>query len=214
MSTTAAELWCLSKPELALRLRQGHAIDPAALAGFAYRGVSLGLPRWIDALMWKTFLKVFHLGPAGLRGWNVRLHQDGLQAPVRRQTVRSGLPRSFGHFGVCPLRPEGPAADISAGLLLDYGSGGNPRLDPTARIRDPVVAVDSDRTDLLLGWTYVDLGIGFVGTPSFFTLERVGPLTHVVAPPCPAVGLITRYEVGPPAPASLRHAHRWSGTTR
>jgi hypothetical protein len=31
----------------------------------------------------------------------------------------------------------------------------------------------------LLGWTYLDLGVGRVGTPSYFVLEREGPLGYV-----------------------------------
>ena len=46
---------------------------------------------------------------------------------------------------------------------------------------DPIVAVAPDRVDLLLGWSYVDLGPMSVGTPSFFLLEQEGPLTHIPA---------------------------------
>jgi hypothetical protein len=67
--------------------------------------------------------------------------------------------------------------------LLDYGRGGNPALDVTSVVRDPIVAVEAGNANLLLGWTYLDVaGVRF-GTPSYFTLERIGPLEAVVDPP-------------------------------
>jgi hypothetical protein len=67
--------------------------------------------------------------------------------------------------------------------MLDYGLGGNPRFDPTSRVRDPIVALEADRVERLLGWTYVDLGAFRTGTPSYFLLEREGPLSFVAHPP-------------------------------
>ena len=46
-----------------------------------------------------------------------------------------------------------------------------------------IVALVEGSADLLLGWSYVDLGGGLLGTPSFFSLERDGPLTHHAVPP-------------------------------
>ena len=71
------------------------------------------------------------------------------------------------------------------GLLLDYGLGGNPPWDPLSRMRDPIVALAPGRSDLLLGWSYLDLGRIDVPTPSFFLLERERPLGHRVARPRP-----------------------------
>jgi hypothetical protein len=62
------------------------------------------------------------------------------------------------------------------GLLLDYGLGGNGALDPTSLVRDPIVALTPGSADVLLGWTYLDLGFARVGTPSYFLLERHAPL--------------------------------------
>ena len=55
-------------------------------------------------------------------------------------------------------------------LLIDYGKSGT---------RDPLVAVKEGSSELLLGWTYLDLGVTRIGTPSFFVLEREGPLSFV-----------------------------------
>jgi hypothetical protein len=85
---------------------------------------------------------------------------DGARTPMR---VR-GQPRCFGHYEVKPNE---------RGLLIDYGTW--------ARARDPIVALETGSVERLLGWTYLDLGVARVGTPSFFLLEREGPLTFVPA---------------------------------
>lgn len=166
-------------------LRRGHAIDEDALAGHEYRGVSLGLPRFVEKLTWTKFRKAFHRDAEGgpLRGWNVRLEQNGLDAPDRPKR-RRGEPFCFGHFAVRPLaayalgRYRGRRVAVPEGLMLDYGRGGN-GLDPIRFLRDPIVAVRADDPTLLFGWSYLDLGIRRLPTPSFFTLERAGRITHV-----------------------------------
>lgn len=166
-------------PRRALRelLSAGHAIDPDALADHEYRGTSLGLPAFVERLTWKTFQKVFCREPetGSLRGWNVRVEQRGLGAPSQPK-LRGGRPFTFGHFAVVPLAP----ADLrrcGSGLLLDYGQGGN-GFDPLHFVRDPLVALVPGRADLLLGWTYLQLGALRLPTPSYFVLERERPLTH------------------------------------
>jgi hypothetical protein len=165
-------------------LRDGHPIDPRALDDTVYRGISLGLPAWVDRVAWKTFQKVFHRDPATglLRGWNVRVEQHGVDAasvPVQRD----GAPLTFGHFLVTDLAAYRVPHACGAGLMLDYGRGGNAAWDVTRVLRDPIVAIEPGRTDLLLGWSYLDLAGVRVGTPSFFTLDHEGPLDHRAAPP-------------------------------
>lgn len=181
---TRDDLLKMTRAELATALAAGHPVDPRDLDDTEYKGVSLGLPRFVERLTWKTFKKVFHRDPAtgGLRGWNVRVTQAGVDGPYEPQ-VRRGEPRTFGHFAVTPMggyptpRPCGP------GLMLDYGAGGNRPFDPLGLLRDPIVAVTAGCVDLLLGWSYVDLGFARFGTPSFFTLVRDVPLSHRHAPP-------------------------------
>lgn len=173
------DLLKMTRAELAAVLAGGHAVDPRALDDTEYQGVSLGLPRFIERLTWKTFKKVFHRDPETdrLRGWNVRIVQAGVDGPYEPQVCR-GKPRTFGHYAVttmdgypCP-RPCGP------GLMLDYGRGGNRAFDLLRVMRDPVVAVNPGSAELLLGWSYMELGFARLGTPSFFTLVRDIPLTH------------------------------------
>ena len=180
MHDDLSTLLCADRPQLAAALAGGHSIDPAALDDSAYRGVSLGLPRWVEALSWKTFMKCFQRDPESgrLHGWNVRLEQDGTEAPCRAKTRRDGHPASFGYFGVVDPLAHGVAEHLSAGLLIHYGLGGNAALDPISRLRDPIVALRPGDASLLLGWSYLDLGFA-CPTPSYFTLERVGNLTDL-----------------------------------
>lgn len=170
----------LGPADLRALLRSGHAVDPTALEGAAYRGVSLGLPRWVERLSWKTFQKTFYRDPVtgALRGWNVRVEQRGLDAPSV-PLLRRGVPFTFGHYEVTAVGDHRPPPGFDRGLMIDYGRGANPRLDPTRRVRDPLVALHPGSVEWLLGMSYVDLFGLAVQTPSFFVLRREGPITHV-----------------------------------
>ncbi len=164
------ELLHLSPAALAERMASGDPLTPDQLAGRWYRGVSLGLWGWVEKLTWKTFAKTFHRDGDGLRGWNVRLHQDGLTAPPRPQT-KSDIPIGFGHYIV---RDGGGRADLE----LDYDVPRN-GLDPLRLVRDPLVAL-TPQADLLLGRTLLSIGGQRIRTPSFFVLEPIGPIPDEV----------------------------------
>jgi hypothetical protein len=172
---TRAELLAASRGELRALLAGGHPIDPSRLDDTTYRGISLGLPAWVERLTWKKFTKAFHRDPrtGELRGWNVRIEQDGLDRPWRAR-IRDGRPWTFGHFAVVG-EPDR--------LLLDYGAGGNRRIDPLNVLRDPLVALHAGSVELLLGWSYLAIGPARVPTPSYFLLERDGPLAAPVPAP-------------------------------
>jgi len=180
---TAGELINADRRTLRALLASGHPIEPEALSGWRYRGISLGMPGWIDQLAWKTFVKCFVRDPGAshVRGWNVRIRQTGFGGPIE-PLLRHGEPFTFGHFRVVEPRGYRMPPGSDRGLLLDYGRGGNPALDPTSRLRDPIVALAPGSADLLLGWSYLDLGV-LVPTPSFFTLERHSEVTDLVTPP-------------------------------
>lgn len=155
--TVRAELLSASRDELRTRLAQGFPIEAARLDDTVYRGISLGLPAWVERLTWKKFAKAFHRDPdtKRLRGWNVRIEQDGLDRPWRTR-VRGGRPWTFGHFEVVSDRDR---------LVLDYGV-----------LRDPLVALHANSVEHLLGWSYLAIGPAKIPTPSYFLLERERPL--------------------------------------
>jgi hypothetical protein len=175
-----ADLLHLGKRELAELLRAGHPIDERALDDTEYKGTSLGLPRFIESLTWKKFKKVFHRDPATgfLRGWNVRLEQNGLEQPCVAK-IRAERPVTFGHYRVVSPAGHRVPAGCDRGLLIHYGLGPNAAKGPIRRVRDPLVALRAGDASLLLGWSYIDFGF-LIPTPSFFTLEYDAPLTKGV----------------------------------
>lgn len=159
-------------------LVEGHPIDPAALEGWAYRGISLGLPRLVERLSWKTFQKVFHRDGAGrLVGWNVRLEQDGVSAPSRPRR-RGGVPVTTWHFEVVSPAGTRTPPGFDRGLIIDYGRRRQPIFDTMRFARDPLVALDAGSADKLLGVTWLAVGAQ-VETPTWFLLEREHPVEHV-----------------------------------
>jgi len=160
---TRADLLAMSRADLRARLANGHPIDPARLDGTTYRGISLGLPAWVERVTWKKFAKAFRRDPdtGDLRGWNVRIEQDGLDRPWRPRT-RNGTPWTFGHFTVVRERDR---------LVLDYGAGSDRLTDPLRLLRDPLVALHAGSVSLLLGRSDLALGPARVPTPSYFLLE-------------------------------------------
>ena len=184
---TLDALRALSGKGLRALLAQGHPVDPTSLDNSQYRGVSLGIPKWVEKMAWTTFMKTFHRDPetGALRGWNVRLQQTGLDGPVEFMHTRHGDPKTFGHFEVVNANPDTMPTGCAAGLLIHYGRGGNGRFDPIRCLRDPLVSLVPGSTDRLLGASYLDLGFRIM-TPSYFLLERLGPLDHAAHPPRPS----------------------------
>jgi hypothetical protein len=181
---TRDQLLAFDRAQLREVMNRGHAIEPSALEGMAYQGVSLGMPRLFEELSWKKFQKTFHRDPrsGALRGWNVRLEQNGLDEPCVPKT-KDGAPFTFGHFEVVPAH-ETPAGlrEGFDGLMIDYGRGEN-GADVTSVLRDPLVAVNEGDASLLLGYSIVALGPAKIPTPTYFLLERPEPLAHVAHPP-------------------------------
>lgn len=195
MTTTATstralkeELLRADRGELRRWLAEGRAVMPRALEGFAYRGTSLGLPRLVERLTWKSFEKCFWRHPENGRlfGWNVRLHQDGLDAPSRPKTMRRGAPVTTWHYEVleaaaAPLPASWPT-DLAHGLVIDYARVQNPLLDTVRLVKDPLVDVGDGSGELLLGVSLLLLPGLCIETPTFFLLERSHPIDYV--PPC------------------------------
>jgi hypothetical protein len=166
------DLLRMDRAGLARLLHDGHPIDPRALDDTEYRGISLGLPAFIERLTWKTFKKVFCRDGERLRGWNVRMKQNGIAGPFEPLMKRGAF--TFGHFEVVACDGR---------LDLDYGRGHNGALDPLRALCDPLVSLEAGSVELLLGRSDVGIGTLRFATPSYFCLERDVPLSHRAEPP-------------------------------
>ncbi len=153
---TPARARRLSRTALADVFASGRAFDPSLVAGWVYRGTSLGLPNWLERLTWIKFAKAFERDGDRIRGWNIRIEQDDLDRPWRPKR-RRGRPITFGPFVVVERE----------GVVLDYGLGKG----AMRALRDPVVALDP-RADVLLGRSLLAFGPATLPTPSYFLLER------------------------------------------
>jgi len=176
----AKSLRTASRRVLREHIVQGHPVDPKALEGFAYRGTSLGLPGFVAKLTWKTFQKTFHRDEATGRlvGWNVRLQQDGLDAPSR-PLVKNGHPVCVWNYEV--IEPGGVPmpAGFDRGLVIDYSRAENPTFDTVRLMKDPLVALSPENYDELIGVSYAVIGGLCVETPTYFTLEREQAIDYV-----------------------------------
>jgi hypothetical protein len=170
--TTARELRTASTRALRDQIVHGHPVDPRDLEGWVYRGTSLGLPRLIERFAWKTFQKAFYRDPASgrLLGYNVRLEQDGIDAPSRPR-VRRGRPVTVWFYEVVPAAGVPAPAGFDRGLIIDYARGSNPA-GAIRYVKDPLVALAPGSADTLIGVSYLVIGGRCVETPTYFTLER------------------------------------------
>lgn len=177
--STARELRDASTRELRAHIVGGHPIDPAALEGWVYRGTSLGLPSAIERFTWKTFQKTFYRDPGSgrLLGWNVRLEQDGIDAPSRPK-LRGGRPVTEWHYEVIEPRGVPMPRGFDRGLVIDYSRAQNP--PATMRfVKDPLVALTAGSADELLGVSYAVVAGRCLETPTYFTLERERRIDYV-----------------------------------
>jgi hypothetical protein len=154
-----------SRAELGRRFEAGGPIAPDELAGFGFRGISLGLPPLLERLSWKTFAKVFVTDGDAVRGFNLRIVQNSGQNVGQNGGDVSGPyrpRRRDARFGEMVARPEGERT------LLDY-AGPNPWWHPLGPMRDVLVRLDGET---ILGRLLIAVGPGRLPTPSYFTLER------------------------------------------
>lgn len=178
---TLEDLMGMSGRELHDVLLAGHPLDRAALADTQYLGVDLSLPGWARKLLWHTFRKTFHDDGEGLRGWNVKVEQTGIDRPTTPLTDRRGTPITFGHYRVADA---GPFPHGYAGAdFLDYGAGRNTFFDVARLGYTPLVAVNEGSMDLLLGWEVFKLGPLMLPLPLYWALRLEGPLDRIVPPP-------------------------------
>lgn len=181
--TTLHDLLPLGPGALHQRLLAGHAIDPRRLDDTEYHGVALANPRFVEWLSWKTFKKVFHREPGSglLRGWNVAVEQRGVDGPFVDR-LRGDERVTYWHYEVHPAANYATARPYPQSLVIDYGRGEVGALNVQRLIRDPLVSLHDGDVELLLGYSYVDVGLR-VPTPTFFALSRGGPLSYIVPRP-------------------------------
>ena len=169
------------RTELHDAMASGYPVSPETLCNHVYHGVSLGLPGWIERLTWKKFMKTFYLDAetGGVRGWNIRAMDNGLDAEWQPK-LHKGKPITFGHFDV--THSDHHVVHPNE-IILDYGRGGRKGNGLLNGLRDPIVALEPESPDVLLGWSYLALGNARVRTPSYFLLMRGSDLTDPVSAP-------------------------------
>ena len=169
----AAALARLGNDELERVFHRGVTPDAQGLVGWEFRGHNT--PPWFRLLGIQKFVKGFFTdGDGGVWGYNSPVVQDGVERPWRIKPS-DDQPKRFGFYTVAPVDAAAKDNRYLHALLLDYGRGRNPRLDPSAGLRDYLVQVERDDADLLLGKAYYALGPLRVPTFSFFVLDRHRP---------------------------------------
>lgn len=158
----------LSAKELETVFLRGCTPDLDKLAGWQFRGMNT--PGWAKLAGIKKFIKGFYRQDGQVFGYNCPVVQNAIEAPwIARPDDQN--PKRFGFYLVDAVDATSRDNAYLHAVLLDYGRGGNKRLDPTAGLRDYLVQVDADNDDLYLGKAYYALGPLRVGT-NFFLLER------------------------------------------
>ena len=152
---------------------RGEAPEAKQLAGWEYRGMNVAF--WAGVLPIKKFVKGFYADERGrVYGYNEPLVQNDLGAPWTAKPS-DAQPKRFGFFLVTPPDPTAKDNLYLNSVLLDYGRGKNPTLDPSRGLRDYVVRIEKGSDELLLGKAFYALGPLRLPTFSYFLLERHRP---------------------------------------
>lgn len=150
-----------------------HGSTPTALhlAGSEFRGFNP--PLFAKVLGFQKFMKGFWVDEDGkLAGYNLFVHSARAGADAPWEPKQAGTAGRHGFYDVEPVESEGRYTDFPNAVLLNYGSGRNSVANPEARIRDFLVQVDPENSDLFLGKAYLDLALTRVFS-NFFILERL-----------------------------------------
>ena len=168
-------------------LYRGTPLELDAITDSNYYGIDLSLPRWVNKLAWKTFRKTMVRDPEHgvIRGWNVRLVQNGVGMPSVPMRNASGRAITFGHFVVRSAANVRFPGGWTGGHYLDFHAAGNSRLDPGRFGFCPMMAVNEGSTDLIVGWEVLKVGNVFVAPRDYWLLEREGPVDDVRPTPRP-----------------------------
>jgi len=182
-----SDLEQMTRTQLHSVLTHGFPLDLDEMADSQYFGVEVGLPDFATKLLWKTFRKTFYRDPEAkvpgeLRGWNVKLKQNGLDGPALPQRFL-GRTVTFGHYRVKEAEGLRFPGGYRGTHFLDYTRAGNHFWDLGRFGYTPLVAVNRGRSDLLLGWEVMKFGPVQVPIPSYWALRYDGPLEEIVKVP-------------------------------
>lgn len=165
-SREAMELAHASLAELERAFQRGTTPDAEDLIGWEFRGINAtprGLPPFPKLLGIQKFVKGMYRDEAGrAMGYNTPVAQNVLDGRWHARAKR------FGYYTVDAVDPTARDNAYLHALLLDYGRGGNPRLDVSRGLRDYLVELAPDR---YLGKAYYALA-GARVPAGFFILER------------------------------------------
>lgn len=160
----------MSWRDLELTFQRGSMPDLDDLVGWEFRGINrLPLNRLPVANLVgiKKFCKGFFRAESGkVMGYNSPVKGNVLDG---RWDIKANR---FGFYEVYPVDPTARDNEYLHALFLDYGKGGNAKLDITGGVRDYIVQVDPTNPDLLLGKAYYAIGPARIGTLNYFILER------------------------------------------
>lgn len=178
------DLLTMDAAQLHRLMTTGTAPDPDALVGKQWLGTDLSLPKLVQRhVLWQTFRKTFVRDEVhgDVRGWNVKMEQRGTTGPQVPKRNKDGSEKSFAHYRVRSAAgmswPRGTRFDT----YLDYGIAGNPF--PEGLAFTPVVSVNGDDQDLVLGWELFKVGGRLVAPKMYWAIRPDGPLeTYVDAP--------------------------------
>ena len=152
-------------------IAQGGMPDFDELEGWEFRGYNVNPAS--ELIRARKFKKGFYADPADpavMRGYNVKVEQNGLLNPWVDQ-LQHGSPVRHALYAVYPVRANEKDNLYPQALMLNYGMGQNPPLDPSRVLRDYLVQVSPDNTDLYLGKAYAAIG-PFRSFGGWFILER------------------------------------------
>jgi hypothetical protein len=148
---------------------RGATPDLDALVGWEFRGINhlpLNVLPIANLLGIKKFVKGFFRAEDGrVMGYNSPTKNNVLDGRWHVAAKR------FGFYEVYPVDATARDNKYLHAVLLDYGKGENPALDPSQVLRDYVVQVDAKNPDLFLGKAYGAFGPIRIPT-NFFILER------------------------------------------
>lgn len=153
--------------ELCRVFDRGEPVSPNEVAGWEFRGYNV--PQFASVLGIRKFVKGFKSVDGEVRGYNIKVAQNG--GPLEPWIPLRNPDGTDIRHGYYLVEPAPDSAPVPRSLFLDYGRGGNPRLDPSSVLRDYLRKVEPGRDDLLIGRAYAEV-LGRLIYVSEFILER------------------------------------------